>query len=62
MESSNDNAHAIGEILNDLEVSAREVRRSLDSRNRVDRERLARVRDTLGRTLEAVDRLLVGED
>ncbi len=60
MNGCNDNAHAIGEILNDLEVSAREVRRSLDSRNRVDRERLARVRDTLARTLEAVDRLLAG--
>lgn len=51
-------AFAIGEILDKLERCVKEVARSIDSRNRVDIERLGKVRDILDQAMGAIDELM----
>jgi hypothetical protein len=51
-------AFAIGDILDKLERAAREVGKSLDHKNRVDLERLRRVRESLVATLNELDALV----
>jgi hypothetical protein len=52
------NAFAIGDLLDRLERCAKDVARSLDSRNRLDIGRLRRVRDNLSRALGELDDLI----
>jgi hypothetical protein len=51
-------AFAIGDILDKLERAAREVGRSLDHKNRLDLERLRRVRESVFATVGAIDTLI----
>lgn len=51
-------AFAIGDILDKLERSAREVTKSLDHKNRLDLERLRRVRENVAASLVDLDALI----
>lgn len=57
-----DRAFAIGDILDKLERSAREVGRSLDHKNQLDLDRLRRVRANLVATLNELDALISGAE
>lgn len=54
-----ENAFAIGDILDKIERSAKDVAKSLDSmRDQVDRERLVRARSDLESAVGGIDALL----
>ena len=56
-------AFAIGDILDKLERAAREVSKSLDHKNRLDLDRLRRVRASVEATLQEIDSLVAsGEE
>lgn len=59
MERGATQAHAIGDILDQLERATREIGKSLDGmRGTVDYDRLGRARDNLGAVLGALDAVL----
>lgn len=55
-------AHAIGDILDQLERATREIGKSLDGmRGTVDYGRLSRARDALGSVLASLDAVLAAK-
>ena len=61
MSRSGHNTFAIGEVLDQLEKTTKEVAKSIDSlRGTVDYRRLTRARENLAAALGAVDEILRG--